>query len=484
MSISSAMSSALSGLTAGARAAEIVSGNVANALTEGYARRELAVSTRRLGSDSAGVKIDGVNRVLNRSIQTDRRLADAAAGNTAVRQQFYTKLEQSIGTADQPGSLTARMDDLESALISAASRPDSEARLQEVLNSATWLARTISTVSGDLQAARMRADQEIGAQVGALNDALAQIDALNALILTQRGTGNDTSALMDQRQLLVDRVSAIVPVREVMRDKDQISLYTTGGAVLLEGNPARIGFSAVGVITPDMTQASGALSGLTLNDVPIRSTEDGVLRGGTLAALFAVRDELAVSAQSQLDAVARDLIGRFAAPGVDPTLAPGAPGLFTDGGAAFDPLDEVGLAARLRVNALADPARGGALWRLRDGLGAAVSGDAGSAVILQALAGAMAAPQVPASGSFLGAARSVSGLAADLLSQVSVARQRADDSSAFAGARQAALATAFAAGGVDTDAELQNLLMIERSFAANARVIAALDEMLQQMLRM
>lgn len=482
MSISGALSNALSGLTASARSAEVVSNNVSNALTEGYARRELGLSTRSLGGAGAGVKIDGVSRIVNQTILADRRLADAAAGNADLRQQFHAELEKSIGTADQPGSLTARMDDLESALIAAAGRPDSEARLQEVLASATALAGTINTVSDDVQAMRMAADQEIAAQVDALNDALVRIDELNATILAQRSSGGDATALMDQRQLLVDRVSAIVPVREVPRDNDQISLYTTGGAVLLEGNPVTVGFTAVGVITPDMTQASGALSGLTLNGRPMRTTEDGVLGGGTLSALFAVRDELAVSAQSQLDAVARDLIGRFAAPGVDPTLAISAAGLFTDGGAAFDPLNEEGLAARLSVNALADPAQGGALWRLRDGLGAAAPGDVGAAAILQALAGAMAAPQVPASGSFLGAARSASGLAADLLSQVSGARQIADDASAFAGARQSTLAIALASDGVDTDAELQSLLMIEQSYAANARVISALDDMIQQII--
>jgi len=482
MSISSALSNALSGLTANSRAAEVISNNVSNALTEGFARRELALSNRSLGGQGGGVTIEGVERVQNRTILADRRLADGAAGNAEIRQQFHTRLEQSIGTADQPGSLTARMDDLEAALIAAASRPDSEARLQDVLNSATGLAGHIHAVSDDLQTVRVAADQEIAAQVAALNDALERIDNLNASILAQRSAGGDANTLMDQRQLLVDRVSAIVPVREVPRDNDQISLYTTGGAVLLEGDAVKIGFTPVMVITPDMTQASGALSGLTLNDTPLRSTEDGILGGGTLSALFAVRDELAVSAQSQLDAVARDLIGRFAAPGVDPTLATGAAGLFTDGGTAFDPLDEEGLAARLQVNALADPAQGGALWRLRDGLGAAAAGDAGNAAILQALAGALAAPQVPGSGSFLGVARSASGLAADLLSQVSGARQSADDTSAFAVAKQQTLAISLAADGVDTDAQMQNLLMVEQAYAANARVISALDEMLQQLL--
>eukprot|EP00581_Thalassiosira_minuscula_P024003 CAMPEP_0184437988 /NCGR_PEP_ID=MMETSP0738-20130409/628709_1 /TAXON_ID=385413 /ORGANISM="Thalassiosira miniscula, Strain CCMP1093" /LENGTH=42 /DNA_ID= /DNA_START= /DNA_END= /DNA_ORIENTATION= len=41
MSISSALSNALTGLTASARRAEVVSSNISNAMTEGYGRRSL-----------------------------------------------------------------------------------------------------------------------------------------------------------------------------------------------------------------------------------------------------------------------------------------------------------------------------------------------------------------------------------------------------------------------------------------------------------
>ncbi len=75
-----------------------------------------------------------------------------------------------------------------------------------------------------------------------------------------------------------------------------------------------------------------------------------------------------------LDGMARDLYERFADPALDPTIAAGDPGLFTDRGAAFDPADEVGLAGRIAVNAAVDPAQGGQSWRLRDGIYAAAPG--------------------------------------------------------------------------------------------------------------
>ena len=40
------------------------------------------------------------------------------------------------------------------------------------------------------------------------------------------------------------------------------------------------------------------------------------------------------------------------------------------------------------------------------------------------------------------------------------------------------------AGGVDTDQELQKLLLIEQAYAANARVIQTADELIQLLIRL
>lgn len=482
MSLSASLANALSGLTATARRAEVVSSNVANAMTEGYARRELQVTARSLGGAGAGVAVIGVSRQINASVLSDRRLADAEAGNAAARAEFLARIEELIGMPGDGASLTDRVATLESSLVSASGRPDSQARLQSVLAAAQSLVDHLAGLSDVVQAARGEADDAIATEVSVLNDSLVQIDRLNADIVAQRAAGRDASALMDQRQTLVDRVAKIVPVREAAREHGQIALFTTGGAILLEGNPAVIGFSPVGVITADMSLGSGALSGLTINGQPVPSGEDGVLSGGKLAAKFAVRDDLAPALQAGLDALARDLMERFADPTVDPTLAPGAPGLFTDRGLAFDPLREAGLAGRLTLNAAADPARGGQLWRLRDGLGAAVPGNVGDATRLAAMTGALQAARVPASGAFIGAARSAAGLAADVLSQVSGERQKAESRSAYATARQTAMTELQRADGVDTDTEMQTLLLVEQAYSANARVIQTIDSLIQSLI--
>lgn len=482
MSLSASLANALSGLTASSRRAEVVSSNVANALTEGYARRELHLSPQSIGGNGAGVRVVGVTRAVDLAVLADRRLADADAGNAGLKTGFLSQIETLIGIPGDIGSLSDRMAALETALIQAASRPDSQARLQDVVTSAVGLAEHLNSLTKSVQQTRMDADGAIAKQVDTLNVTLSQIDQLNAEIVAHRSAGRDATALMDTRQSLVDRVAQIVPVREVARDHDQIALFTTGGAVLLDGNPAQIGFSPVGVVTADMTLSSGALSGLSINGIAMPSTDRGMMGGGTLGAALAIRDDLAPSVQTQLDALARDLIERFETQTIDPTLALGQPGLFTDAGNALDPALEVGLAGRIRLSAVVDPDQGGALWRLRAGLGASGPGDVGDATLLLALGEALSAPRVPPSGAFIGAARSASGLAADVLSGIASARQTAESRQAFSVARQEALTELQLADGVDTDAEMQALLLVEQSYAANARVIQAIDELIQQLI--
>jgi flagellar hook-associated protein 1 FlgK len=483
MSISTSLSNALTGLTAASRAAELVSNNVSNAMTEGYGRREIVLGARDLGGSGAGVRVAGVIRDVDAAVVRDRRLADAALGERALRSAFLDRLGALTGTPDDPASVTGRIAAFEAALVDAASRPDSEVRLSNVLDAATALARAMNDLSGGIQAERAAADADIARQVDDLNRSLREVEELNAQILRLGSASRDASALVDQRQRVIDGIAGVVPLREYPRDNGTVALYTATGAALLDGRAATVSFTRTPTITPDMTLASGALSGLAIDGRPVRT--DGAfspIAGGSLAAAFAVRDDLAVTAQSRADGLAREIVTRFQDSGVDPSLAPGAAGLFTDGAGPFDPLDEEGLAGRLSVNALADPAQGGALWRLRTGLGAAAPGPVGDAALLTSLASASSALRPPASGALPAGSTSLAGLAGELQSLASRDGLAAETELGFAAVRQETLSALERRGGVDTDQEMQKLLLIEQVYAANARVISAIDDLLARLL--
>lgn len=482
MTISGALSNALSGLSAVSRMAEVVSSNVSNSMTEGYAPREAQLAQRMLGSAGAGVMVTGVHRNVDPVILANRRLSEAELGQVSVRVAFLTALENAIGMPDDPNSLSGRMSNLDAALISAASRPDSDARLLAAVDAARAVTTHLNDISDQIQGQRMQADQGINAAVGVINTSLEQIADLNTQILGVETQNMDSSALMDQRQRLIDQVAGFIPLREITRDNGTVALFSTGGATLLDGLPAELGFAPVGLIVPEMNIGAGGLSGLTINGQPVSTSNDsGPIAGGRLSGLFELRDVQAVEAQSQLDAVARDLVERFQDPAVDPTLNPGDAGLFTDAGAAFDTADELGLSSRVSLNALVDPQQGGETWRLRDGLGAATPGDAGDATLLNALDDTLNAQRLPASGGFV-MPQSAAGISSGFLSTVSISLQSSESQQTYSRAQHEALTALELEQGVDTDAEMQKLLQVEQAFAANARVIQTVDEMIQTLL--
>jgi len=476
MSISQSLANALSGLTASSRSAEIVSSNLANSLTEGYGRRQLNLSAQSIGGAGTGVRIDGVSRLVDRGILADRRLADAVLGQRSTTVDFLKRLENLIGSGDEESALSSRIANVEQALVEASADPSSDIRLQNVVNSFNRMAVALNDASRGVQGLRREADTAIADDISTLNSSLKMIDQLNSDITFHLNSGNDATALMDERQRLIDQVSAIVPVREMPRQGSQVALITTGGVVLLDGTAAEFSFTPVHTVTAEMTLASGALSAIYVNGSVIAAGPNAPLGGGSLSAAFELRDATLTEAQTGLDALARDLIERFQDPATDPTVGPATPGLLTDQGAVFDPLNTDGLASRISLNVSVDPAQGGALTALRDGMGATSSAPVGDSSQIQRWLDALAAPKATYLG---GSTGSAAGHAARLSSIIGGNRLSADQDLSFASARWETLRQAELSGGVDSDFELQMLLRIEQAYAANAKVVQVVQSLIQ-----
>ena len=483
MSLSSAMSNALSGLTATTRATEVVSTNIANKSVAGYARRELETSSRAYAN--GGVKIDGVQRQLNAGLLADNRLAQAASSQSGTVATFHAAIESAFGTADDKASLTSMLTAFDTALTSASARPDSDVRLNAVLDAAGALTTKIQAVAASITEARGTADKTIAKNVGNLNDTLDQVAELNRQITVLTARGEDASPLIDARQAAIDEIATIVPIQEVARENGRVALFTKGGATLLDGTvPARLGFQPANGMASDMSVGNGALSRLSLNGKTLSDGEMSMFAGGTLAANFEIRDNVAPAYQTKIDAFAREVYTRFADPALDGTLTAGAAGLFTDAQSAFAPGNETGLANRIAVNSSVDPAQGGELWRIRAGVNATGPGSSGDATLIRAMGAALTDTRVPSSPATSSTARSMLLFASDLTSGASSLRIRADANALQDQTRAQSLNTALLAQGVDTDTEMEALLSLEKAYAANAKVFQTVNDMLDDILRL
>ncbi|MEM7321372.1 MAG: flagellar basal body rod C-terminal domain-containing protein, partial [Pseudomonadota bacterium] len=229
---------------------------------------------------------------------------------------------------------------------------------------------------------------------------------------------------------------------------------------------------------------NGLLSGLDLNGMPLRLSGPGSgIAGGTLSAQFEIRDTLAPEAQADLDTLARDLVERFEDPALDPSRAAADPGLFTDGGAAFDVSNTLGLANRLALNSAADPASGGESWRLRAGLGASAPGSAGDATLLNAMGRALTDARAQPTTRFGTGDLTAAGLASALMSGASQNSASGTGQVTFAATLMAEMQRVSLEQGVDTDSELQSLMQIEQAYAANARVLEVIESLMDTLLR-
>jgi flagellar hook-associated protein 1 FlgK len=480
MSLSGALYNAFSGLTATARAAGLVSTNISNATTESYGRRELALTPGAQGT-TGGVQIAGVIRHSDPVLVADRRVSDAELGYGKEKFAYAQRIENLVGATGEPGALTSRVTAFENALLNAASNPASTQRLENVATTANALARDLNTLSSEIQSSRVAADRSIDSQVKSLNEALTRLDEINDDVVKGNITNSDVSTLLDERQKLLDGISDMVSLTVVEREKGDIAVFTSGGAILLDGSPVEVGFERSHAIDVGDSIAGGVLSGLTLDGRPVDSTSGGMFSGGSLAAQFEIRDVTTVAHQAELDGIARDLIERLGPGGPDATLAATDPGLFTDAGIPFDPLNEEGLAGRIALNALVAPGSGGA-WRLRDGLGAVTQGAVGDATLLQGLSAALSQTVVPTSSALTPSGTSFSNLVADFSSAVVGDRVRAENEFSFYTSQNTALKELEFSKGVDTDQELQNLMQIEQLYTANAKVMSTVDELLERLM--
>lgn len=479
MSLSLALSAALSGLNLSARGTRIVADNIANAQTESYGVRSLTQAPRVMGDTGSGVAMTGVTRLMDRGLLGDLRQATTQAMGDNLLGAFWQKMETAFGLPGEDGSLGHSISRLGTALQRASLQSDQTALLQQSIQAASDIAGKIRGLHDMLRAERDRADAGIAENIEWLNTALQDIADLNHKIQRQTLTGGAPEGLMDLRQSLVDKVSQHIPVQEFAREGGRIMLMARDGSILVDRDAARFSFSR----SPDPEASDrvedGALSRVRLNDRAIE-TGASIFSDGTIGALLRLRDDTAPALQQDLDFLAADMISRFSGSDIDQSLDTNAFGLFSLEGHATLPVALTGIAGQIAVNPGFDSSKGGEAWRLRAGLNATDPGDVLDNTVLDRLARALDLPT--SLGTSLAPKRSLQGHATELLSDIATQRLGTDKRSSFNTARVALLSETLAAQGVDTDAELSKLLVLEQAYNANARVLSTIDAMLRTIL--
>lgn len=468
MSTFSGLNTAYSGLVAARKGLDVVGQNISNANTVGYTRQR--VTTSAVGSLAEtgqltggprvgeGVSVDGIARLGNAQLDAHVRNSVAAAGYTAVRANSLSSIETSLNEPGENG-ISAKLDAFWAGWQELSNGSDSATPGALLLSTAgeltTMIAQGYQAVSTEYSSVR----GDLGSMVSELNTAASQVAALNVQIRTTLATGGNANELLDQRELLTTTISALTGASVVAQNDGTVNVLI-GGNALVNGGTA----SALRVSGAETLDAAMGGDTVTLAWANPARTSAVTIDGGEIAGaltLLAAGGDLVTAAQGY-NMFAEDLADKVNAIYSTGSSTTGTSGDFF----SFDPSD----AARSLV----------------------VIPQTGSAVNAGTSAGGAYDGSIADAIAQLGAGQATSGGVAvvspnttwsDFVSTIAVATQSelqqanlASTTATYASSQQ------LANSSVDLDEENVNLLMFQTAYQGAARVLTAVDEMLDTLI--
>ncbi|WP_217915128.1 flagellar hook-associated protein FlgK [Miltoncostaea marina] len=451
------LNSAVSGILTAQRALNTVSHNLTNATTPGYSRQRVdtaaapayahpglttAVGVGQLGT---GVVATQYARLRDGFADLSHRAATSDVGQFEARGQALSTIDTVL---DEPGEtgISHLLSGYWGAWQTLSLQPDSAAAREAVRQAGDDLARGFNDLSRGLAASQAEASARIELGASRVNDLAGQVNELNKQIAMVVAVGQQPNDLRDQRDLLIDELASYANVTVSEAGAAGKVSIAIGSQLIVDSTTDTAGtlaIDAAGAATVNgaaTTIASGNLRGL----VDVR---DAVIGGpdGYIAQL----DTLAAT-------VATAVNGRHEA-GFGRDGGTGTP-FFTGTTAAT-----IGISAPVRasVDAIATS-------------GSAADLPAGSDV-------AVGIAQLQFLVQTIGASTTtMDGFYAQFVSRVGL---DTDQASRMAQVQKGVLAAAEArrssVSGVNLDEEMTDMVRFQKSYNAAARMVTALDEMLE-----
>jgi flagellar hook-associated protein 1 FlgK len=311
MSLSQALSAAISGLKANQSSLALVAANVANADTPGYVRKTVDQVASAGNNAGISVNITGIQRELDSYVQRQLRIENSGASYADTRAQMYQQLQDIYGQPGSANTLATVYNNFTNALQALSTSPDDSAARSSVISTAQLLTQQLNQTSDSIQSLRGNAELGIADAVTKANEAMSQIASLNQKIGASSQNDSAAATLLDQRDSYINQLSQLVDINVVQGDHNQVSVFTNSGVQLVGTKASQLTFDAQGTMTA-ASQWSADPSQRTVGTITLTSPNGGsvdlvqshAIRSGQIAAYLQMRDQDLLQAENQLDAVA------------------------------------------------------------------------------------------------------------------------------------------------------------------------------------
>ncbi|WMY77992.1 flagellar hook-associated protein FlgK [Citricoccus sp. I39-566] len=443
------LNTAARGLEAARAQIAITAQNTANAGTVGYTRQSAQLQslpgvqptglfTNPTGVGQ-GVEVAGIGRSASELVNRQVRGAVAQTGFQQVRAEAYSGIEDVLREPGD-GSVSSAVNAYHSAWQDLANNPGDAGAGAALLEAAGSLAGRLRADVQQLKDQYAAQGHELRAEVAQVNSLAEQLAQINGAIRSTGAAGGSTNELLDHRDQLAEQLSSLTG-GQLRPAADGTGDFLVGGNALVSGEntkPLAVGEAADGTTIVQWEHRSGSAGvdgGSLAGRLSVLSTE------GPLAGAIQGYDDLAASMAN----------------GTNGLHQGGTTGDGVQGGAFFD-FDPANPAESLRVviSNPADIAHAGPNQGALDGSVADAISSLGESV----------------SSSWTGF---VSGVG-------SASRSALNGLSLSVGTESSARASQQSLASVDRDEEAVNLVTFQHAYQASARVLTAVDEMLDTLI--
>jgi flagellar hook-associated protein 1 FlgK len=327
MGLTSALSTALSGLRATQIGIGVVATNVANAETPGYSRKTVQLETAVAGGAGVGVRVAAVNRELDIYVQRQLRTELAGSSYIDIISKFRQQIDKMYGVPGSASALDTVFNGFSSALQALSADPQSVATRQAVLNAAQVVAQKLNSLSNDVTQMRNQAESGIADSIDHANGLLRTIEATQQQIIALAAQNTDVAALLDERDRAIMELAGLMDIQVTSQSNNQISIFTNSGVSLFDGLAAQLTFDERPLSVQSAWNANPSLSGtgsiklVSPNGYTADLVADRSIRSGKIAGYLELRDDILVKAQAQLDEIAHALATALSNRTVESTAA-------------------------------------------------------------------------------------------------------------------------------------------------------------------
>jgi len=297
MSASALLSTGTAAIFSAYRQVQTTANNISNANTEGYSRQSVALQTAggQLTGDGyigRGVTVSTVTRATNQFLAAQTNALTSASATDAVRADLLNQLQQVFGKADSGLGYAATQifsayTDLAAAPADLSARQAVMGRLEDFASLSRATAQRVEEVQGQMQ-------EDVKSSVAEVNGTTKALAKLNVQISNAANGGHAPNDLLDQRDLLVGRLSEQLEVHAVMGPDGQASVFLASGEALVVGND-----SNDMVALPDQVDSTRLRLGIKL-DTGLTLLSRSANGEGRIPGLLKIQNDDLVAARNDL----------------------------------------------------------------------------------------------------------------------------------------------------------------------------------------